>query len=76
MKYILSVLAFAFVLAAVPTFVFGAAQAPVRGDTLQTANDNARSPSDRSTSHDRHARKHRASTHHHRHRTTAKGNAR
>jgi hypothetical protein len=31
-----------------------------------------RSSSSRATSHDRHARKHRASNHHHRRRTTAK----
>jgi hypothetical protein len=66
MKYILSTLAFAFVLAA--------EQAPDRGDAIQTANDNRRSQSDRSTSHDRHMRKHRTTTHHHRRRTSAKGN--
>ncbi|HXN54024.1 MAG TPA: hypothetical protein VN943_18990 [Candidatus Acidoferrum sp.] len=38
----------------------------------QASNDSARSSSSKATSHDRHVRKHRASNHHHRHRTTPK----
>jgi hypothetical protein len=38
----------------------------------QASNHNAGSTSSKATSHDRHARKHRASGHHHRHRTTTK----
>jgi hypothetical protein len=38
----------------------------------QASNDATRSTSGRATSHDRHARKHRAANHHHRHRTTTK----
>ena len=70
MKHILTVL----VLAAVPAVLGAAVQAPGRGDTPQSTSDSARSASDRSTSHDRHMRKHRVTSHHHRHRTTAKGN--
>jgi Ni/Co efflux regulator RcnB len=74
MKYIVSILALAFVLATVPAFVAGAEQASGRGDVIQPANDNGRSQSDRSTSHDRHVRKHRTTSRHHRQRATVKGN--
>jgi Ni/Co efflux regulator RcnB len=70
MKHILSIL----VLAAAPAVLAAAMQAPERGDTPQIASDSARSQSDRSTSHDRHMRKHRTTNHRHRHRTTAKSN--
>jgi hypothetical protein len=74
MKYILSFLVLAFVPTTVPSLVIGSEQAPSRVDTIQTPNESGRSQSDRSTSHDRHTRKHRATTRHHRHRATVKGN--
>ena len=73
MKYILGVLLGTWALVSVPDFAAGAKQA-AGGDAIQTANDNRRSQSDRSTSHDRHLRKHRVASHHYRRRTSAKGN--
>jgi hypothetical protein len=53
--------------------VFGAPrQTPPLEPAPQASNDSARSTSSKATSHDRHMRRHRASSHHHRHRTTAK----
>ena len=69
MKDILSIL----VLAAAPAVFAAAVQSPDRTDAPQTTRDSARSQSSRSTSHDRHMRKHRTTNHHHRPRTTAKG---
>lgn len=66
MKHIVTLAAF---LAA--PMVFAAPGTSSARPTLQATNK-PYSPSGRSTSHDRHARKHRASNHHHRHRTTAK----
>jgi len=74
MKYILGILLGTWALVSVPDFAAGARQAAGRGDAIQTANDNGRSQSDRSTSHDRHLRKHRVASHHHRRRTSGKGN--
>jgi hypothetical protein len=71
MNHILSIL----VLAAAPAVLAAAVQSPDRTDTPQTTSDSARSQSGRSTSHDRHMRKHRTANHHHRPRTTAKGHS-
>jgi Ni/Co efflux regulator RcnB len=70
MKQILSVL----VLAAAPAVLCAATQVPERSEASQATSDNVRSQSNRSTSHDRHMRRHRTTNHHHRRRTTAKGN--
>ena len=61
MNHILSIL----VLAAAPAVLAAAVQSPDRTDTSQTTSDSARSQSGRSTSHDRHMRKHRTTNHHH-----------
>jgi len=55
-----------------PTVFAASMQATPAEPAPQASNDSARSPSGRATSHDRHARKHRASNHHRRPRTTAK----
>jgi hypothetical protein len=56
-----------------PTVFAASMQATPAEPGPQASNDSARSPSGRATSHDRHARKHRAGNHHRRPRTTAKG---
>jgi hypothetical protein len=63
-----------FLLVATPAFLAATVvQSPERTDTTQTTTDGVRSQSGRSTSHDRHPRKHRSANHHHRRHTTAKG---
>jgi hypothetical protein len=71
MNHILSIL----VLAAAPALLAAAVQSPSRPDTAQTTGDTTRSQPSRSTSHDRHMRKHRTTNHHRRPRTTAKGHS-
>jgi hypothetical protein len=53
--------------------VFAAqSQEPAAEAAPQSSSQSSGSTSGKATSHDRHARKHRASGHHHRHRSTAK----
>jgi hypothetical protein len=68
MKQIVGI--FALILA--PAVFAAPRQEPPADPAPQASNQAAGSTSSKATSHDRHTRKHRASSHHHRHRTTAK----
>jgi hypothetical protein len=61
-----------FVLILAPAVFAGQSQEPPADPAPQANNHSAGSTSSKATSHDRHARKHHASGHHHRHRTMAK----
>jgi len=68
MKQIASVL----ILALAPVVLAAPRQTPAADPAPQASNDSPRSSSSRATSHDRHARKHRASSHRRHHHTAAK----
>jgi hypothetical protein len=68
MKQIVAI--FALILA--PAVFAAQSQEPSADSAPQASNHSAGSTSSKATSHDRHARKHHASGHHHRHRSTAK----
>jgi Ni/Co efflux regulator RcnB len=70
MKQMASIL----VLALAPA-LFAAPRQAAQDPATQAGSDSPSSPSSRATSHDRHARKHRAGNHHHRRHTTAKSHS-